>query len=237
MNAALKMLPPTPCASMKAHSHAKRGHLRLAEPEVGSWPASDAGAHASHDVLEEAGLQAADDMGFGGADASLAPGCSPWFDAAFRAHSRFVWRLASKLLPSANDADDIVQDVFCVFSMKGAQVPKAAQKAWLAAATVRVAKRHLRRPWVRWMRTAVDIDLVHSPGASDNGSLDGARTGGFSGAVRDGSGSGPEGALEVPLSSSRRRRVSRPSSPAFGAPARTGPHRVFVTLCGRLQPG
>jgi RNA polymerase sigma-70 factor (ECF subfamily) len=66
-------------------------------------------------------------------------------EQAFSLYSRYVARLALRLLGRQDEVDDVVQDVFLAAfrGLKKLRAPQAI-KGWLATVTVRVARRRLR---------------------------------------------------------------------------------------------
>jgi RNA polymerase sigma-70 factor (ECF subfamily) len=83
-------------------------------------------------------------------DAELTP------ERLFRAHARYVAAIAFRLLGRRDEVDDLVQDVFLdAHRSLGRLRVKEAAKAWLAAITVRKARRRLR---FRRLMIAIGID-------------------------------------------------------------------------------
>jgi RNA polymerase sigma-70 factor (ECF subfamily) len=81
------------------------------------------------------------------------------FEDVFRQHAPYVGALALKLLAHADDADDVVQDVFIQVhrDLHRLRDPDAL-RPWLRRITVRRARRWLRKRWVR--RRAGEADLA-----------------------------------------------------------------------------
>ena len=69
------------------------------------------------------------------------------FEVLFSSYSRYVARLAARLLGSGDsEVDDVVQDVFWLASRRMAKIPDLIQaRGWLATVTTRVVKRKLVR--------------------------------------------------------------------------------------------
>jgi RNA polymerase sigma-70 factor (ECF subfamily) len=69
------------------------------------------------------------------------------FEVLFSSYSRYVARLATRLLGSGDsEVDDVVQDVFWLASRRIAKIPDLIQaRGWLATVTTRVVKRKLVR--------------------------------------------------------------------------------------------
>lgn len=75
------------------------------------------------------------------------------FDGMFRQFAPYVARIAGRILGRLEDVDDVVQDVF-LDAHRGLAALRAggSVKAWLAAITVRKARRRLgRRRAMRWL--------------------------------------------------------------------------------------
>jgi RNA polymerase sigma-70 factor, ECF subfamily len=86
----------------------------------------------------------------GGGEPSPAPPGAPSFDEVFRQYSPYVAAIGLRLLGRPAEVDDLVQDVFLrAHRGLGALRQPEALKGWLAAVTVRVARRrlHARRLW------------------------------------------------------------------------------------------
>ncbi len=74
-----------------------------------------------------------------------APAPEGGLEAAWRAHSPYVARLALHVLGRDVDVDDVVQDVFvAAASAAGRLRDPNALRAWLATVTVRLARKRLR---------------------------------------------------------------------------------------------
>jgi RNA polymerase sigma-70 factor (ECF subfamily) len=69
------------------------------------------------------------------------------FEVLFSRYSRYVARLAARLLGSGDsEVDDVVQDVFWLASRRIAKIPDLVQaRGWLATVTTRVVRRKLVR--------------------------------------------------------------------------------------------
>jgi len=69
------------------------------------------------------------------------------FEVLFSSYSRYVARLAARLLGSGDsEVDDVVQDVFWLASRRMAKIPDLIQaRGWLATVTTRLVRRRLLR--------------------------------------------------------------------------------------------
>jgi RNA polymerase sigma-70 factor (ECF subfamily) len=88
----------------------------------------------------------------------------------FRLHAPFVASLAHRLLGRNDEVDDVVQDVFlaAIRGIHGLRDPSAV-RSWLAAVTVRVARRRLRALRLRrWcgLDESPEYEALAAPGAS-----------------------------------------------------------------------
>jgi len=91
------------------------------------------------------------------------------FDTLFRRFAPYVGRIASSVLGAADEAEDVVQEVFVIAHRHLDKVrDRAATKAWLSRVTVREAARHLRR---RKLKRILGIagDVAGSPHLADHG--------------------------------------------------------------------
>jgi RNA polymerase sigma-70 factor, ECF subfamily len=89
---------------------------------------------------------------------------------AFREHAAFVARMAHRLTGQSEEVDDIVQDVFIV-AVRGAGALRdpTALRHWLAAITVRIARKRLRTLRLRRfcrLDDAPEYENVAAPGAT-----------------------------------------------------------------------
>lgn len=88
------------------------------------------------------------------------------FDAAYRKHAAFVWRVGRAMGVSTLHIDDVVHDVFLVVMRRLADYDaKQSMRAWLAGITRRVVS-HLRRKQSREdrrLRALPDPILPRSP--------------------------------------------------------------------------
>lgn len=90
-------------------------------------------------------------------------------DAVFRACARYVAVIAHRIVGDPDEADDVLQDVFVEFQKSRHRVrDPGAVRAWLATATVRIARRRLwRRRFIRVVRFEdADYQQAASPAAS-----------------------------------------------------------------------
>lgn len=80
-------------------------------------------------------------------------------------HLPVVWRFLRRLGLSAEDADDVAQEVFLVAVRKVDRIEEAHEKRYLFAIAIRLASRSRRSQQSRSARTvdAVDIDACRSP--------------------------------------------------------------------------
>ncbi len=98
-----------------------------------------------------------------------APTGAPSFEAIFETHRRWVKALATRLSRRADEADDIVQDVFLLYSRKLDTIGSwESAKAWLRTVTVRVVRERRRRTkWLAWFSSdAGSIDAIPDPSPS-----------------------------------------------------------------------
>jgi len=79
------------------------------------------------------------------------------FEAVFRAHAPYVWRLLRRLGVSEADAEDACQEVFLVVHKKLAGVRAGSPlRTWIYAIATRVASQQRRRPYHRREELAGD---------------------------------------------------------------------------------
>jgi RNA polymerase sigma-70 factor, ECF subfamily len=79
-------------------------------------------------------------------------------EQAFREHSAYVARVATRLLGRSDEVDDLVQDVFLRAMRDLAQLREpSALRSWLATMTARMARRRLR---MRKLRRFFGLDAV-----------------------------------------------------------------------------
>ena len=91
-------------------------------------------------------------------------------ESAFRRYAPYVAAVARRLLGHQQDVEDVVQDVFveALRYIESIRNPKAV-RSWLAAVTVRVVskrlKRHKRRSWIG-LESSAAAERVVAPGAT-----------------------------------------------------------------------
>jgi RNA polymerase sigma-70 factor (ECF subfamily) len=83
------------------------------------------------------------------------PSSEASFDAIFRAHLDYVWRVARVMVDDAS-ADDIAQDVFLVARRRLHEAPVRSIRGWLYGITRNVARNH-RRQRVRHLRAVARV--------------------------------------------------------------------------------
>jgi RNA polymerase sigma-70 factor (ECF subfamily) len=93
------------------------------------------------------------------------------FAALFRRYAPYVARIGLRILGRADEVDDLVQDVFLnVHRHLGELRDPHAVKSWLAAITVRAARRRLQKrrivEFLGFSRSEVDYSRVADDGAS-----------------------------------------------------------------------
>jgi RNA polymerase sigma-70 factor (ECF subfamily) len=114
--------------------------------------------------------------GAGPSDAALvvaARGGEAWAqEALFRRHARTAIGLAHRVLPSDDDVDDLVQDVFVAALQRlGTLQNPQAFEAWLCSIVVNAASKRLRRRRLLTRlglrdREVIDADAIVAPTAS-----------------------------------------------------------------------
>jgi RNA polymerase sigma-70 factor (ECF subfamily) len=91
------------------------------------------------------------------------------FDTLFRRFAPYVGRIASSVLGAADEAEDVVQEVFVIAHRHLDKVrDRSATKAWLSRVTVREAARHLRRRRIKRV-LGIAGDVAGSPHLADHG--------------------------------------------------------------------
>src|SRR5262245_56642909 len=90
--------------------------------------------------------------------------------AVFRRYAPYVGRIALRLLGSRAEVDDVVQDVF-VYAVKGLGKirDREAVKGWLAAVTVRMVSRRLKKKRLKrflGLEAAPGYERIEAPGAT-----------------------------------------------------------------------
>jgi RNA polymerase sigma-70 factor (ECF subfamily) len=85
--------------------------------------------------------------------------------AVVSTHLPFVWRFLRRLGLSAEDADDVAQEVFLVATRKLDRIEENQEKRFLFGIAVRIASRSRRSERLRSSRTAagVELDECRSP--------------------------------------------------------------------------
>lgn len=79
------------------------------------------------------------------------------FEAVFRAHAPYVWRLLRRLGVTEADAEDTCQEVFLVVHKKLADVRAGSPlRTWIYAIATRIASQYRRRPYYRREELAGD---------------------------------------------------------------------------------
>lgn len=72
------------------------------------------------------------------------------FEAVFRAHAPYVWRVLRRLGVRPADVEDVCQEVFLVVHRRFATFHGGSQlRTWIYGIAVRVASEHRRRPYRR----------------------------------------------------------------------------------------
>jgi RNA polymerase sigma-70 factor (ECF subfamily) len=91
------------------------------------------------------------------------------FDALFHEHYRYVAFLAFRMVGQREDADDVVQEVFCALAEQLGDLQRLdSLKGWLATVTIRRARRKLERRRLRraiGLESDLDYDNVAGPNA------------------------------------------------------------------------
>lgn len=91
----------------------------------------------------------------------------PSFQELCEHYLAFVWRCARAFGSSADEIDDVVQDVFLVVQRRHAELRDGAlARNWIYSITRRVVSTHRRRRRRRDSEAAVDVDALGSPGQS-----------------------------------------------------------------------
>jgi RNA polymerase sigma-70 factor (ECF subfamily) len=87
----------------------------------------------------------------------LATGPPP-FEAIFREHAPFVWRVLKKLGVRASEVEDLCQEVFVVVHRKLPEFEgRSTLRTWIYAICVRTASDHRRRAHVRREEPAAEV--------------------------------------------------------------------------------
>jgi len=118
-------------------------------------------------------------MGEGSLALSHAAAPAESFDAVFRLHQAYVYRLAYSLLGQAEDAEDVTQEVFLRVhkGLSGYRADRASLRTWLTQIVVNACQTHRRRNWRRRHTVTVGEDAADallalvdaSPGTSPEG--------------------------------------------------------------------
>lgn len=86
------------------------------------------------------------------------------FEAVFRAHAPYVWRLLRRLGVPEADAEDACQEVFLVVHKKLAGVRAGSPlRTWIYAIATRIASEQRRRPYRREELTGDDLPEGTAP--------------------------------------------------------------------------
>ena len=98
----------------------------------------------------------------------------------FAEHRRFLWGLSYRMLGSAADADDVVQDTFVRALEHPPQRTDEPVRPWLVKVALNLSRDHLRRRRRRdyvgpWLPSPIDTGEESSP-PSHEPAVDGART-------------------------------------------------------------
>ena len=89
----------------------------------------------------------------------------PSLDALYRAHRERVLRLCRLLLADADEAADVVHDVFLRVERAFRVAPPNDWPAWITRVTVNTCRDRRRSGWWRWWRlTGVELDADETPG-------------------------------------------------------------------------
>ena len=98
------------------------------------------------------------------------PASPPTLEQAFREHSEYVARVATRLLGRSDEVDDLVQDVFLRAMRDLPQLREpAALRSWLATVAARMAGRRLRMRKLRrffGLDGVADYEALADPAAS-----------------------------------------------------------------------
>src|SRR5512144_3416748 len=95
-------------------------------------------------------------------------------------HRRFLWSLSYRMLGSASDADDVVQDTFMRALERPPQRLDEPVRPWLVKVALNLSRDHLRRRRRRdyvgpWLPSPIDTSDEPAP-PSHEPSIDGTRT-------------------------------------------------------------
>ncbi|MFO0592829.1 MAG: sigma-70 family RNA polymerase sigma factor [Polyangiaceae bacterium] len=83
-------------------------------------------------------------------DETPSPPSQEEFEAIFRAHAPYVWRVLRRLGVAAADVEDVCQEVFLVVHRRWASFHGgSAMRTWIYGIATRVASEHRRRPYRR----------------------------------------------------------------------------------------
>lgn len=104
-------------------------------------------------------------------DPALALGTSQTttFDAVYRAHFDFVWRISCGMGVAPSDLEDVAQEVFVIALKKLPEFDaRASVKTWLFEIALRVASNHRRSVRRKGVRTELDEQLAEAaPGPAE----------------------------------------------------------------------
>ena len=89
----------------------------------------------------------------------------PLLDTLYRAHRERVLRLSRLLLADAEEAADVVHDVFLRVELASRVAPPDDWAAWITRVTVNTCRDRRRSGWWRWWRReGVELDADKTPG-------------------------------------------------------------------------
>ena len=88
---------------------------------------------------------------------------TPPFEVLYHQHFEFVWKCARAFGSTADEIDDVVQDVFLVVQRRHAELrDEALARSWIYGITRRVVSAHRRRRRKHDSRSPLDVDTLRS---------------------------------------------------------------------------